>query len=106
MGGEVFLTFFVSGRPPLLLFHFIARGPLPRDLLPSRCAHFVLVHAQQDPDPAITSHGRGRRKHKLGARGGRRAHQVDSAWRWNSARRAAAINPGAPFPPRTFSMSI
>jgi len=59
----------VSGLPPLLLFHFFARRPLPASLIAgSLLPIFEPYDAQQDADRAITGHVYEQRKHKLGAK--------------------------------------
>src|SRR5262249_57482668 len=60
---------FVSGLPPLSLFHFLARRPLPARLIAKSLCPSSSRAPKQDPDPAITGHACGRRKHKLGAQG-------------------------------------
>src|SRR5262245_66372578 len=105
---------FVSGLPPLSLFHFLARRPLRARLIAKSLCPSSSRAPKQDPDPAITGHACGRRKHKLGAEGvvggrgclgrGNASIQVHSAWRWNSARSAVATDPGAPLPTGRSSM--
>src|SRR5215471_14381221 len=87
---------FVSGLPPLPLFHFLARRPLPARLIAKSlcpCSNRALKH---DPDPAITGHVRGRRKHKLGAERAAEGASVRQVVPFKSARHGGGTPPAAP----------